>query len=229
MGIRAEAQGLVPHTEDVEIMGKVSVWLRDLEIAWHEAESRNPAEVTAEAAYRTLSFEFDAPRAIVWDYLTSPARRPLWVKGVTEVREATKDSRRRGAGTTDHCMHGKDAQIEEILDWRPHEQTTVRLTFPDPRLPPIVVTDVLTDLPGERTRLESRLGRPKPEDVPVLEAAFPMMLKDREASFAALKRLVAEEASRQITNREAAPDLPESSGRFISEPVRRHADHGHTH
>lgn len=35
----------------------------------------------------------------------------------------------RGPGTTTHCVHGRDAIVEEILDWRPFEHFTVRFVL----------------------------------------------------------------------------------------------------
>jgi len=31
----------------------------------------------------------------------------------------TTSNKRRGVGTENHCMHGKNAIIEEVLDWSP--------------------------------------------------------------------------------------------------------------
>jgi hypothetical protein len=39
---------------------------------------------------------------------------------------------RRGAGTQNHCMHGKDAVIEDILDWRPFDHITLTTLLPVP-------------------------------------------------------------------------------------------------
>jgi hypothetical protein len=43
--------------------------------------------------------------------------------------EATASSRtahgRRGAGTQNHCFHGKDAVIEDVIDWRPFDYVTL--------------------------------------------------------------------------------------------------------
>lgn len=227
MGIPAEAHGLVPHNEQVDIIGDVPVWLRDLEEVWLEDEAANQDEVRAESAYRTLTFDLDAPRALVWDFLTNPALRPSWVDSVTEVREQTKATRRRGAGTTNHCMHGDDVQIEEILSWRAKERLTSRSTFPDPKIPPLVVTNVLTDLPGERTRFEIRLGKPDPEYLDAIDEVIDLLAAGMSAGATLMGKLVAAEAARQAEGRRSEPELPQSSGRFVSEPVHGHQHHDH--
>jgi hypothetical protein len=38
---------------------------------------------------------------------------------------ALRQSAQGGVGTKNHCMHGKDAIIEELLDWRPFDYFTV--------------------------------------------------------------------------------------------------------
>jgi hypothetical protein len=38
------------------------------------------------------------------------------------VEKVTKG--RRGAGTQNHCTHGKDAIVEDIVDWRPFDYVT---------------------------------------------------------------------------------------------------------
>jgi uncharacterized protein YndB with AHSA1/START domain len=61
-----------------------------------------------------LEFDIAAPRPTVWEHFTLPGLRPKW-RGADEVRE-TQARGRRGVGTTNHCMHGPHAIIEEVLD-----------------------------------------------------------------------------------------------------------------
>src|SRR6185503_2498220 len=74
--------------------------------------------------------------ALVWDFVTSPARRVRWQAGVDSIEEATANGR-RGVGTVNHCIHGKDAIVEEILDWRPPEYYTFDFKVPIPGAPMI--------------------------------------------------------------------------------------------
>jgi hypothetical protein len=63
--------------------------------------------------------------------VTTPGRRITWQLGVTGV-EVIATGNRRGVGATNHCMHGKSAVVEEILDWRPYDYFTYRGTLPTP-------------------------------------------------------------------------------------------------
>ena len=65
-------------------------------------------------------------------FLTAPGRRMTWQPWVTEVSVEGATGGRRGPGSSNHCMHGKDAVIEEILDWRPYDYVTDRTILATP-------------------------------------------------------------------------------------------------
>ena len=50
MGIDPAAQGLVEHSETIDIIGEVKCWVRDLEEAWQKENDRQRTEVTREDA-----------------------------------------------------------------------------------------------------------------------------------------------------------------------------------
>ena len=54
-----------------------------------------------------------------------------WQPWVTEVDVQGATGGRRGPGSANHCMHGKDAVVEEILDWRPYDYVTDRTILDD--------------------------------------------------------------------------------------------------
>ena len=62
----------------------------------------------------------------------SPGQRMSWQPWVTEVRIEGATGGRRGLGSANHCRHGKDAVIEEILDWRPYDYVTDRTILDTP-------------------------------------------------------------------------------------------------
>ena len=117
MGIDPAAQELVEHHETIDIIGDVKLWLRDLEDAWKKENELTRVEVTRADAYVTWDFDIAAPRQTVWEHFTVPGQRQKWwpADGIIE----NSSNRRRGIGTENHCMHGKDAIVEEVLDWRP--------------------------------------------------------------------------------------------------------------
>ena len=69
-------------------------------------------------AIGVLETDFSAPRRkAVWDLVTRPEKSPPLAGNSDSVVENTANGR-RVAGTQNHCMHGKDAIIEDILAWR---------------------------------------------------------------------------------------------------------------
>lgn len=62
----------------------------------------------------------------------------VMVPGQRDLR--ARGQRAQGVGTRNHCMNGKDAIIEEVLDWRPFDYFTVSVQLPIPSAPKIVMT-----------------------------------------------------------------------------------------
>src|SRR6201984_42499 len=141
MGMNPAAQGLVEHRETIDIIGGVKLWLPNLEEAWKKENERTHVEVTRADAYVTWDFDIAAPRRIVWEYFTVPGQRQKWWPADAIIE--TSGNRRRGIGTENHCMHGKDAIVEEVLDWRPFDYFTVSTLFLIPGAPKIMVTEGL--------------------------------------------------------------------------------------
>ena len=81
----------------------------------------------------TLEFDIAAPREIVWEYLTVPGQWQKWWDTDAIVEHSSKG--RRGVGTQNDCFHGKAANIEETLDWRPVDYFTVGARLPVPGAP----------------------------------------------------------------------------------------------
>ena len=111
VGIDPAAQGLVEHHETIDIIGDVKLWLRDLEDAWKKENERTRVEVTRAEAYVTWNFDIDAPRQTVWEHFTVPGQRQKWWPADAIIENSSK--RRRGIGTENHCMHGKDASSKK--------------------------------------------------------------------------------------------------------------------
>ena len=217
-----EAAGLREHRESYEGVGEIATWVRDLHAAWAEEEDRARLVVTAKDAARTIRVEFDAPAALTWDWVTSPARRIQWQHGVTAIDQVEGAAGRRGVGTVNHCIHGKDAIIEEVLDWRPYEYVTYRSLLPIPNFPKLLNTFAFEDLGDGRTAVEMRFGRPRSaKDRAIAEQALPIVDQSVAAGLAALKPLVEAAAAEQRAATAAIPepDVPASAARNVREPI----------
>jgi uncharacterized protein YndB with AHSA1/START domain len=206
MGADPVALGMLEQRESYEIIGEIGCWALDLEAAWQREQGRTSFAVAPKDAISTLEVFMPGPPPLVWDLLTSPAYRPRWNSSVDRVDESTAGGR-RGVGTRNHCVHGKDAVLEEILDWRPPEWMTVRFAG---RGISGVLTYVLEPLP-DGSRLLARMARPKKlADRARLLAVGLFLERGLRHGLEGLAELVAAEAPLRAA---AAPDLeavPES-------------------
>jgi uncharacterized protein YndB with AHSA1/START domain/class 3 adenylate cyclase len=220
MGIDPAVHGLVAHEETIDIIGPVKLWVRDLEAAWESENERRRTEVIRDGAAMVLDFDIAAPRATVWEHFTLPGRRPTW-QATDAVLEQTGGSR-RGVGTVNHCMHGKDAFIEEIVDWRPFDYVTLTTQLPVPDTPKILMTYAFADRPNGETHVEIRIAKGKPKDKAFLDGVGAEYEKNVTVSVRNL-RLMLEGQSASVAVVDEPPMLP-SQERFFTEPV-----HGHAH
>ena len=216
MGIDPVAQGLIEHRERIDIIGEVTCWVRDLEAAWQQENDRQRHEVTPDKAAAVIEFDIAAPRPTVWEYWTSPVLRPKW-RGADEVRESAATGR-RGVGTTNHCMHGDHAIIEEIIDWRPFDYLTLTTLLPMPGAPKVLMTYAFLESAGGGTHIEIRVAKPRPKDQAFLEQVAPQFQKTITAEVATLRRMLEGQEGPPAAVEE--PTLPVSAERFLSQPVQ---------
>jgi uncharacterized protein YndB with AHSA1/START domain len=214
------ALGLIEHRETYEHLGEVVAWVADLDAAWRAELERTRVVVEPANAMATIEFDLPGPPALIWDYITSPARRLRWQAGVSAVEESSATGR-RGVGTTNHCIHGKEAIVEEIVDWRPPEYYTYDFQMPIPNAPKIRATEVLAETP-DGTHVTYHIGRPRSTtDRQFLEVLLPQIEPIFRAGAAALTPLLAEAMARHAE--EAAvqpePEVPTSAGRFLDKPI----------
>jgi hypothetical protein len=217
------AAGLIEHRETFEGVGEVTGWVRDLEAAWQAEIERARIVVEAKDAAKTYAIEYDAPQALVWDWITSPARRIQWQYGATGIEPVEATPGRRGVGTVNHCIHGKDTILEEVVDWRPVDYVTVRTQLPAPGVPKLLNSFVLSDIGDGRTRVEMRLARPRSaKDRAIAESLIPMLDVSITSGMAALRSLIetaAAEARTSAADGAAEPEMPVALGRNLREPI----------
>lgn len=211
MGIDAAAQGLIEDREEIDVIGAVTCWVRDLGEAWTRENDGPSLEVAPEGAAYRLSFDFDAPRSVVWDHFLMPGLRPTW-RAADEVREQAPTGR-RGAGTTNHCMHGERAIVEEVIEWRPFRSATFTTLLPAPGAPKIPMTYAFEDIEGGGTRVEIRIAKPKPKDRDFVDHAAAHFTQTITREVAVLKTMIETGADTpddetMLPARDVAPAVP---------------------
>ena len=155
------ALGMVADTETYEKIGDVPAWVHDLGRRWQEEEDRVRVFVTPEAAVLTISVPTKAPPQVAWEYLTRPGQRMRWQPWVTSVEVRGATGGRRGVGSSNHCMHGKDAVVEEILDWRPYDYVTDRTILDTPGGPTKALHTIEFEPVPDGTVIHFRYGAPR--------------------------------------------------------------------
>jgi uncharacterized protein YndB with AHSA1/START domain len=214
------AAGFAGHVEAFDGVGEIRAWVRDLHAAWDAELRRAQLVVEPTGAARTYDAVFEAPTPLVWDYMTSPVRRPKWQHGVTGVTETAGRAGRRGIGTVNHCQHGKDAIIEEVMDWQPYDHVTYRSLLPIPNVPKLLSTYVFTDLGDGRTQVELRFGTPRSaRDRAIALSLMPMideMVTDGLAHLGPIVEAAAREAEAMAP---PEPEVPATQDRNVRAPI----------
>lgn len=122
LSVDAGALKMAPHQEEYEDVGTVSGHVEDLAARWEYEQERQRDFVGSDAEFEVVEY-FDAPPTLVWEFVTTPSKRLLWEVGLTDLEE-NSDGGRRGAGTWNHCVHGKHAVVQTYTDWRPFRYFT---------------------------------------------------------------------------------------------------------
>jgi len=191
------ALGMRAHTETYDRIGDVPAWAHDLERRWQEEEARGRVFVRPEDAILDLAVATDVPPQVAWEFLTKPGQRMTWQPWVTEVTIKGATGGRRGPGSENHCRHGKDAVVEEILDWRPYDYVTDRTVIDTPSGPVKVLHTIELEPTATGTTIHLRFAAPKtkrektlmetigPAYGGALEANLPSLVAQLDAALAA--------------------------------------------
>jgi hypothetical protein len=156
LGLDPIILGWQEHREGYEDVGEILSHVEDLETAWSREQERRRVFVLPTNAQFEFTAELPASRNVVWDFTTSPEKRLLWQTDFTHIAQ-TNPGGRRGPGTTNHCVHGRGAITEEILDWHPFQYYTQRMVVP--MVGPWIQTYEFRPLGDDTTELRIRIQR----------------------------------------------------------------------
>ena len=202
------ALGMVEHTETYDRIGDVRGWVHDLERRWQEEEARGRVFVTPEEAILDLAVATSAPPQMAWEFLTKPGQRMTWQPWVTSVTIEDATGGRRGVGSSNHCMHGKDAVIEEILDWRPYDYVTDRTILATPSGPVKVLHTIELEPVTSGTIIHLRFAAPKTRrEKGLMEHIGPAYGAALESGIPTLVALLEAELAAREAGRGPEPDL----------------------
>ncbi len=213
------ALGMRPITETYERIGDVPAWAHDLERRWQEEEARARVFVSPDEAALIVSLPTTAPPQVAWEFLTEPGRRTGWQAAVTDIIVTGAVGGRRGPGATNHCMHGKDAILEEILDWRPYDYLSVRTIVNTPGGTVKMLETIELEPGTEGTTIHYRFAPPRTKrELAIMKEIGPPyaeMLRSSQQSL--IERIEGQRLAREA-DRDAEPALiaPNPSGPLSS-------------
>ena len=150
-------------------------------------------------AFESMECDLPVPPAIAWAYVTDVDKKVRWQHGIDKMTMSGLARGRIGQGSTQHCAHGKDPTIHDIVDCRPFDYVTWHI-----RLPMGAVVRQMaefTPLEDGGTHLSLRCALPEGPNVVATAlvrtvtrlAMAKKLIADQRASKVALERLVAEE------------------------------------
>ena len=150
--VPCDPRDLHSSTETYEHLGEVLTYSLDLHKRHDELAAARHVVVTDAEADIILDHDYPVPPAVLWDFLSNPVQRDAWTPG----RHWTAGDRpggRTGPGAQNHCAHGKNENITEVvLDWKPFQYMTAKQLLGPGRY--ITVTTLLTPAPdGHGTHL----------------------------------------------------------------------------
>jgi uncharacterized protein YndB with AHSA1/START domain len=148
MGIPKEE--FLRKEETYEHLGPVETYTTHLTERFEQLTAARRFYLEPADAHMIIEKNLPAPPVVVWEWLNDPAKRELW-SGVS-VKPLVRPKGRTMEGARNHCVHGKEVIVEDILDWRPFDYFTVRSAGP---VGDIVTTTIL-EANGEQTRLIDR-------------------------------------------------------------------------
>lgn len=222
LGLEPDALGMTAHTERYEVVGEIPGWILDLEQRWQQEDARARVRIGPEDAALVADLPTSAPPQLVWEAITTPGGRMAWSQGVTGIT-MDSDGGRREVGATNHCMHGRDEILEQILDWRPFDYLTQRSTMQTPGGPVTFVNTLELEPTADGTIVHMRFAAPDTErEVAILTQMRPMFegmfAADRAALRALLEGKLAERAAR---GSEPTLPCPRPDGDFADLPPIR--------
>ncbi len=192
--MKVSPDGMHLQVETYEHLGDINTYSLDLLSRYQKMVETRRVFVSREDADWALSLDLPAPPPIVWDFLNDATRRSLWDRN--DIRPEKGDAR-RGVGTRNHCVHGKNSErLQTILDWRPFDYYTIddRSSTSTSEKPEMMITHQLVPTArGTQLNIHLRMLMPAPTPVRRTLVACMMKLMKVEQNYRNLERVIAQE------------------------------------
>ena len=111
------------HAETYEHYGEIRMVVHGLSAAWERQKTRRRKMVDPETAWVKFEVEIEAPPMMVWEYVTTPVKKRLFMGFEISQRSDDLGGRVR-EGAAFHCAHGDLMFDYQIVDWQPFDYFT---------------------------------------------------------------------------------------------------------
>ena len=193
--------GAIRHVENLGEFGETVCYVYDLApiFARWRTTRRVVVQPDEPLAFESMECDLPVPPAIAWAYVTDIEKKIRWQHGIDAMTMTGLSGGRIGLGATQHCAHGKDSTVHDIVDWRPFDYVTWHIRLPMGAIARQMAE--LTPLENGGTHLSLRCAKPEGPN-PVATALVrtitrlamaKKLVSDQRASKAALERMVEEE------------------------------------
>lgn len=207
--MKLNLEGLHEQTESYEHLGEVTTFSFDMQARYRTLIETQHVVISPDESDLTLSYEFDAPVAYVWQFITDPKilTQTMREDGMWSI--VKRPGGRAGAGAQNHCAHSNGVMAYTYLDWRPFQYFTSEAI--EGKLKHWEMFQVEPSQSGRRTKLTVRIK---------VESAGPRWLRRIMVALTAKKMFLEFfERSREVM--EEDENLSESSasmGAVVEQP-----------
>jgi hypothetical protein len=122
----------IRHVEPSDEFGDTVCYVYDLApvFAQWRASRRVFVERGEPLAFEAMEVDLPVPPAVAWAYVTDVEKKIRWQQGLDAMTMTGLAGGRVVAGAIQHCAHGKDTTVHEIVDWRPFDYVTWHIGTP---------------------------------------------------------------------------------------------------
>ena len=209
--------GAIRHVENLGEFGDTVCYVYDLApiFARWRAARRVVVQPDEPLAFESMECDLPVPPAIAWAYVTDIEKKIRWQHGIDAMTMTGLAGGRIGLGATQHCAHGKDSTLHDIVDWRPFDYVTWHIRLPMGAV--VRQMAELTPLENGGTHLSLRCAKPEAGNLIATAlvrtitrlAMAKKLVSDQRASKAALEQMVEEEYAALPASLSYPPSTPQ--------------------
>jgi hypothetical protein len=208
--LQAMTASMIRHTENLDDLGEVQVYIQDLHPVWEDKRSSIEIKFPDGKVLDRSEVFINVPKERVWDYITQPAYRNILI-GSNRMEIKDQVQGRIAPGSIYQCYHGDKWVPHLILEWQVFERMITRESNPlHPKLTVLVEYHLKSTSQGTLlSKTISKLRGPFLGRL-LIHLMAPLFRHKGKNSLASFKNLIEQEtnASKQV-NRDHSTNASE--------------------